>query len=260
MRARGAAASWRRCCCRCGRARCRRRSGTRRRVGDRAEVADEALGRRLVVVRRRRRGCRPRPARPWPRACSTAARVSLLPAPARTGTRPSASSSVISTTRSCSSAGHGGALAGGAAGHEDVDALRRSGAGPAGAAPPRRGRPARVNGVTSAVPAPANDRVIGVTSSSVSPGSALDVAQRAERSHASGSSAARPPGRRGQAAGVRAHSASPRSRNSSSSRRRHAHRLSGLARETSLRLAGVALPDRRGRLRRALRRGVATSL
>ena len=51
---------------------------------------------------------------------STAFCVSLLPAPASTGTLP-ASSSVIATTRFCSSARHGGGLAGGAAGHEHVD-------------------------------------------------------------------------------------------------------------------------------------------
>src|SRR5712691_7683171 len=92
------------------------------------------------------------------RVRSTATRVSLLPAPASTGTSP-ASSSVMATTRFCSSAlmvtlspvvPHGTSTS------MRASTCRRT----------RRRRaassraPVLVNGVTSAVPAPANERAI----------------------------------------------------------------------------------------------------
>ena len=146
--------------------------------------------------------------------------------------------------------GHGGALAGGAAGHEHVDARLHL----AAHQPPQGGLvegPVLVNGVTSAVPAPANERAmleLLLTLPSLSPSrrSASDVARapsasrRPRRSCCSPGVALDEPPRRAPTRGR------ARSRNSSSSRRCAAQLLGLRARDVA-RLARVALRGRRAR-------------
>src|SRR6185369_3723575 len=118
---------------------------------------------------------------PWaPRAAmaldrSTALCVSLLPAPARTGTLP-ASSIVIATTRFCSSTVMVAAspvVPQGTSTSMWASTWRRTRRRRAGSSR----APVLVNGVTSAVPAPANERLIGPPSSCHSPSTAVDVAE-----------------------------------------------------------------------------------
>ena len=61
-------------------------------VGHGGEVAEEAFGRRLVVVRARRRGCPARPGRPSPSTSRPRPGCRCCPRPASTGTLPFASS------------------------------------------------------------------------------------------------------------------------------------------------------------------------
>src|SRR3954470_15515556 len=103
---------------------------------------------------------------PWaPRAAmalarSTTARVSLPPAPASKGTLPPDSSSVIATTRAFSSAlmvTLSPVVPQGTSTSMRASTCRRTRRRRAGSSRD----PVLVNGVTSAVPAPANERAIG---------------------------------------------------------------------------------------------------
>src|SRR5438105_12952730 len=94
------------------------------------------------------------------RARSTAVAVSLLPAPARTGTLPPASSSVMETTRFCSSAVMvtlSPVVPQGTSRSMRASTCRRTSRRRAASSR----APDLVKGVTSAVPAPAKERAIG---------------------------------------------------------------------------------------------------
>ena len=124
------------------------------RVGDGDEVAEQAFLGGLVVVGRGAedvvdaRGCtcagfrRPRGA------------VSLLVAPAMTGTRPPATSTTAATTRSRSRVVQGLRLAGRAAGHQEVDPFGDLPVDQRAQSARKSTAPSSVNGVTSAVPHP----------------------------------------------------------------------------------------------------------
>src|SRR6185436_15003110 len=122
---------------------------------------------------------------PWaPRAAmaldrSTALWVSLLPAPARTGTLP-ASSRVMATTRFCSSTVMVAAspvVPQGTSTSMWASTWRRTRRRRAGSSR----APVLVNGVTSAVPAPANERLIGPPSCPHSPSRTVaNVAESAQ--------------------------------------------------------------------------------